>query len=88
MIVLQNELQSELEHGRELSVSEVNAMALRLDRASVCYFRFDSEGNALDSWGTPLRIDLSTGAVVSAGPDARFESGDDIRAQESEPHRP
>lgn len=87
-MVLQRELRSEITQGRSLSVPAVNAMALRLERASVCSFRFDRAGNALDGWGTPLRIDLCTGTVVSAGPDARFDTDDDVRAPEFAASRP
>lgn len=70
--------------------SEVNSHIAHLIRNSIINAGLDAAGHALDPYGTRFRIDTSAvglrliTTVVSAGPDQRFATTDDIRySQES-----
>ena len=55
-------------------------MLLEPSRAAIKGWIDTKSGNVIDPWGTPLVILVSTDSfsIVSAGPDRKFGTGDDI----------
>ncbi len=72
----------QLASGEEVNVSSPGAFKLFVKRA--VRIKGSAKGDAsLDQWGTALKCEMkgNTLALVSAGPDKKFGSKDDIKAQ-------
>jgi hypothetical protein len=81
VLVLEMVFKSEVEKNGVMTQDDIRQIARHLHDASVINLHFDDKGHPLDDWLIPLQINLDNGRVVSAGPDRRFQTSDDIAAR-------
>jgi hypothetical protein len=71
----------------EPSAKQVEDCIIALNTASITHVMLDGNGKPLDLYGTPFRIrreargNRQTVIATSAGPDRRFDTEDDLRAE-------